>query len=456
MLKNITIAGLSILFLGLIVAHIVLAPQLKRVQWDFKVYHAAAQVHSQGLNPYDNDVLIDVGGVRDDLPGYVYPPHTLWIFRLFLLDNYGLAAQPPGTAGKTKVGDEAGPLTPEEKNYRLASWIYLGVKCSLLVGLVCLWWRVFLHEQFNVWFMPFCLLAFNGATCLDLVSGNFQLFELALLWIAFAFFVKGQDLAFGTFILLAASIKLTPIVFLGLWLTSPSRRRLIYLGVFGSLFGLLFLASRLATPELFADFLRNAGTIDENGHLNPALSPLVQRLVNAVADRLNLSVSAGAQVGIYLSVTGVILLLSGLVCLRIRSTDPEQRRILVLFLACLTYAVVAPRMKPYSYMLLLPPAFYTLMTAGPMRSWVALFILLLLPANPLTGFPPFESMHFLLRDYYLLFSAALLWGLFCWQICFPPASSDTNGYRIHLDQADGSEAVRGPSCQPVSELAASA
>lgn len=419
MLKNIVVTALSILFLDLVVSHIVQEPDSRYSQWDFKVYHAAALLHANGLDPYDNDVLVDSGGARDDLPGYVYPPHTLWIFRLFLLDNY-----------------------------QLASWIYLGLKCALLIFLVCLWWKVFLREQGNVWFLPFCLLAFNAATCLDLVSGNFQLFELALLWIAFAFFVKGQDAAFGTFVLLAASVKLTPIVFLGLWLTSPSRRRLVYLGIFGGLFGLFLLASRLAAPEMFAGFLHNARAINEKGHFNPALQPLLYTLTDGVVSRLHLSIPAGGFTAVYLAVAGALVLFSGLVCLRIRSADPEQRRILILFLACLTYAVVAPRMKPYSYMLLLPPAFYTLMTAGPRCSPFVLFILLLVPGNTLYGYAPFLPVYFLLRDYSLLFSAALLWGLYCWQIGFPPAPPQTQGYRVDLDQNEGSEAVSGPASRP--------
>jgi hypothetical protein len=323
--------------------------------------------------------------------------------------------------------------------------LYLGIKCVLLVLLVCLWWRVFLREQFNVWFLPFCLLAFNGATSLDFISGNFQLFELAILWLAFTCFVKGYDLAFGVLILVAASIKLTPIAFLALWLAFPSRRRLIYLVVFSCLFGLLILAGQWAWPELFEEFVRSAGSMaaapNERREYNPALLPLIQDIAGPLIGRLQPPLLNRVATVIYLAAAGVILLFSALVCRRIRASDPEQHRRLVLFLGCLAYALTVPRMKQYSYMLLLPPAFYTLVTSGPLRSSVVVFVLLLLPANRPTGYQPFETVYALLQGYYLLFTVALLWGLFCWQVWYPPSPTATDGYRTDLGRADNPESA---------------
>ena len=84
----------------------------------------------------------------------------------------------------------------------------------------------------------------------------------------------------------------------------------------------------------------------------------------------------------------------------------------VIMMACLTYALVMPRFKTYSFILLLPPAYYLLRRSTRLPAYGFLLAVLLLTVHPpLPVALPFRPVlsHFWL--YYPLVLAFLLWGL---------------------------------------------
>ena len=104
-----------------------------KYQWDFKIYYSAAELHSKGLNPYNERVLYRVMDRLGGAPGglwFGYPPLVLLCSKPLLLFEYGTA-------------------------YIL----YLIFKISILAVLLILWRTAFLKNESDSYFYLFCLVA---------------------------------------------------------------------------------------------------------------------------------------------------------------------------------------------------------------------------------------------------------------------------------------------------------
>lgn len=351
-------------------------------QWDFRTCHAAARAHRAGQNPYDPAVLREFGGPPGAGPGYAYPPHTLYLFR---------------------------PLAGLDS--RTAALAYLAAKCVLLVGLAALWWAVFLRGEFNLWFVPFAVLAFNGALSADLVSGSVQMFELSLLWLAFACYVRGWDVPFGVLVLLAASFRLWPVVFLGLYVV---RGRGVFALAFGAVFAAGLLAASRAAPDLFPAFLRNALGFRDGGWNAPSLWWLIQGVRGYVAQVTDTLLPNWPATVAYLVVTVAVGVVTFRAAVRAGDGpgDGAAARAVQVYLACLAYVLVVPHLRPSGYMLLIVPAFHLLRRLPPLHAGAALGALAVLPANPATGLPALAPLGVVVGEYYLWLTAAVFWGLY--------------------------------------------
>jgi len=137
----------------LLVAVVVLrvAVLATRLQWDFRVYHAAARAALAGLDPYSLAALGAAAGRPIQLP-FLYPPSGLVVFLPFAGLSFATAAA-----------------------------IWVGLKVLVLGGLVDLVRRTWLPGVDRVWIA--LVVVFGGAASapIDLRSGNVALFETALL-----------------------------------------------------------------------------------------------------------------------------------------------------------------------------------------------------------------------------------------------------------------------------------
>jgi hypothetical protein len=179
------------------VAALVLKSALRalHLQWDFRVYLAAARAALLGLDPYRVESLARVSARPVTLP-FLYPPIALVPFTL-------LARLPEPVA--------------------LAAW--MGVKLVLLAGLVVLWKRVFVPGASWLLVAAVAVLGSNGAALWDLRAGNVALVEAFLVWSALAFWVRGRRGAFAALVVLAALFKLAPAAFLLLLLVPAGGQR---------------------------------------------------------------------------------------------------------------------------------------------------------------------------------------------------------------------------------------
>ena len=103
--------------------------------------------------------------------------------------------------------------------------------------------------------------------------------------------------------------------------------------------------------------------------------------------------------------------LSLLAVVRHRTTELEPDSKKIIYLACVAYALMIPRMKAYSYILLLIPTLDLLLTL-PRRTLVpaavaALVVMVMFPLG--TSLLPFRSLSQLFYAYLPLAAAAGVW-----------------------------------------------
>ncbi|MFN0062879.1 MAG: glycosyltransferase 87 family protein [Myxococcaceae bacterium] len=316
-------AGLATLVAAGLVARIFIRPL--EYQWDFRVYYDAAGAFLAGLDPYDANARLSVSSHFVNLP-FVYPPLTLHAFAVF-----------------RKLS-----LLP-------AMHVWLGLKVLALAMLFRIWSRVFVSLRWDVATIAFFLLAFGSTLLTDFATGNVSTFEQLMLWAGFEALVEGRWVKFSVLVVLAAQFKLLPVFFLVLLLTAFERP---HWGAFAgavAAFAAVFSLNALLYPEGLWAFFQQASSIDERGFINPSMLAFVQD----VADKLtawfmNRPVAIGRWV--YGVVALVVVAMSARVgVIHRRRVGIPDRRVLVLF-ACAVYALVAPRFKNYSYILLLAPA----------------------------------------------------------------------------------------------------
>jgi Glycosyltransferase family 87 len=356
-----------------------IAADAYKFQPDLRIYYDATKAWQQGLNPYDPQSLVDAGGpVRTST--YVYPPLSLFVLS---------------------------PLTllPFDRAFQLV----LGLKYVLVCVLFVLWRRILRLERDAV-FPFFCLLAFNGTIYLDVAAGNVSLVEQAVLWAAFACFARGRLVPFCVLVVAASTFKITPLVFLLLLWTTAHRRRHAYL--LGSLAGFLAVQAPalLAAPSFLSAYVRNLWQLDEAGIVNPSTAALVESASKLVGDATGFPIGPPIRWALMAGVAAAVLAVSRRSYLVLRTCPPSDRAWQTVFLACFMYALLLPRFKDYSFILLIAPAYSVILSAPPGASRFALSVLAVLSARHLM-LPGLTRIAGLVWDYYPLGLAFAFWVL---------------------------------------------
>lgn len=363
-----------------LVADLSKGTSLKILQWDFAPYYFAAKAHQQGLDPYDIDNLTEAAGTYIGYH-FVYPPPTLWIFSAFTGFSYPVAAQ-----------------------------IWLFLKLALVAALVVIWRRYFMPTRMSIFFYLMLLLAFDAAIYWDLKTGNVSIVEQFLLWTAFLFLLKKKPLGFVLFILAASTFKVTPILFLGLLPMSTIKNRWKYFA--GGIAAFIIVAALFAVlyPHLANGYLSSAMLIKERADdFNYATLPFMRDIVQTTGDLTGLKIpDTFAVIAYFLAIAAIVWISVRAWRRRIASGAGIDEKLLILF-ACVVYALVAPRMKCYAYILLLVPGFFIMMEYSATKIHPMVFLLLILPVhNPL---PQYDLIKYY-RLYYLFYMTVMIWVLY--------------------------------------------
>ena len=296
-------------------------------------------------------------------------------------------------------------------DFKTAAHIFLIGKFILLVGLVYFWKREFLKEDSGPLFYVFCLLAFNSTVFLDMIAGNINLVQQAMLWLGFSFYVKGRYKLFCLFILLAASFKMTPIFFLILMLLPDDKNKYKYFFGAGAVFLSYLLIQYIIVPDLFTGFIKNALiVVGESGDVVPSTNKLIAAILELIAPLTGLTVTEPLGSGIFIIVAAAVVFFSYKACLRIKHTGADKRAMLEVFVVCLVYALIHPRFKDYGYILLLVPSYYIIIHMRHTKLAPLLFIMFIMSNRMML--PIAASIYDIVWNFYPLMVAYCVWGIF--------------------------------------------
>lgn len=350
-------------------------------QWDFKTYYYAAVAHERGLDAYDTDVLGQIAGSPIKL-AYVYPPLTLWFFRPFAWVEF-----------------------------KTAYFIFLFLKLSLLITLILLWRKNLFQGEDDLLILWFVTLAFASTVYWDFVAGNIGIFEQILFWIAMIALLRRQMVLFTCAIVAISFFKLTFIVFMTLPLLWRQKDAMKYVTAGFTIFGGYLLANYLIAEREFKVFLSILGIIDERGETyNHSLLALIRDLFDkSEAAKFLDAVPVFVPNVIYVVAVVCILIVSWRAVRNRSAIEGENSLLELIYFACLVYALAMPRMKTYSFILLIPPTYHVIRKCVKPEAFIYLFMILAL--TKWTPLPVPDFVRFLWW-YFPWFLALLIWVLF--------------------------------------------
>lgn len=353
-------------------------------QWDFRTHRKAAEIAASGKDPYDPDTLLKH---EDTSFLYTYPPVTLYFYKLFTLAEY-----------------------------KSAFHIFLVSKCILLFGLIYFWQKAFLKQGVGPLFYLFCLLAFNSAVYRDLIAGNINLVEQAMLWLAFFFYLKRNLLLFCIFCLMAASFKMTPIFFLILLLLSNEEKKYSYFFGSAGAFIAYLLLQYILVPQLFSAFIRNALiVVGERGSIAPSTFTLVGNIFQWLSKHGDVLVPRTIQFAVVLLIAAAVVFFTYKAYARLQRINHPYKEMISLFLVCLVYALIHPRFKDYAHILLLLPAYYIIRNTRFTPAVPFVFFLTVLVYPPFL-LPGIDIIFNFFWKYYPLMIVYTIWGMYLYEI----------------------------------------
>lgn len=351
-------------------------------EWDFLVYYHAAVAWRSGLNPYDPSLL---------------PPDLVAQALKFSYPPYALAAFAPFT--------QLSPLH--------AMQLFLVAKVAAFGCLLAIWSRLLQTRATDPAWVLFLLFAYSSAIFVDFVAGSVTTFEQLLIWAGVAALLKHRSGVFVASVVAASLFRMTPIVLLIASLMIPDRRlvRPVVAGLVT--FALILLATYAVAPVLMTEFLRtipaNAG---ERGWLNPAAMPLAIDLAAMAARAMHVAPAPIVSTAIYVAIVAAIALPTIAI---VRSTAREGggRLDAMVYAAFLATALVLPRFKNYSYMLLIVPTYFIATRSTQLRRAIPLLILACLPIYSWITTPEHLA---LLSDYSKWLIALGAWALSLYEL----------------------------------------
>ena len=281
-------------------------------QWDFYLAYGSGKDFLNGVSPYRGEGL-----------SFYQAPLTLYL--------YSLLARLP---------------------FFLAYELWIALKLCALVGLLWIWDRHFLRLARTWWMATYLLLAYAGALYADLVSGNVSIFEQLGLWLGFAALLKGQYLRFCVCIVLVSQFKLTPMLFSVLLLLLPKPPQWKWFAVCWAGFLGVFSLTFILQPTLLKDFFHAAPALDERGTQNPSTLAFVRDVFDLVRGS-HYSGGTGADELVFIILAVAISVISLLVIVRYRRSAADPK--VIIYLTCVAYCLLVPRLKSYSYIVLLIP-----------------------------------------------------------------------------------------------------
>lgn len=309
-------------------------------QEDFRTYFCATTTWLRGGNPYDLAEVSATAGREIKLP-FVYPPVALWLFRPFA------ALQ-----------------------YHTAYFVYLALKLVGIAGLYCVWRRLFPQLARREWLLlATFVFGYRCALIRDLRAGNISVFEQVLLWGGFLLLLRGSSARGCGLVALSGLLKQTTVLFVALAPAFGRSQRSV-LCVVGSAaaFGCVHLMSCWHAPGFFRSFVAAAASLDERGDLNPSALAVSRDVVEILGLP---PATSWAGYGLWCA------LVAGIAFVVLVRRGAWRHPPVLVTTSVLTYVLLMPRMKDYSYLIALVPALQVIgVLSDRPRVQCALYLLL--------------------------------------------------------------------------------
>jgi hypothetical protein len=295
-------------------------------QWDFDAYYSALKVWNAGGNPWEMSEVVKAA--QGAVHHFIYPHHTFAFFHLFAFEDICRA-----------------------KN------AYLEARLACVAALMLLWTYGFVRAGARGWFLAFAALGYNAAICRDLVVGNVSLFEQVLIWFGLFSLLRGWLGPFCLLIILASQFKVLPVCLLALVLVTGGRKKWAYLLGSMAACGLIAAGVYLSNPwaaRTFAHLAWLVGTMEPGGTIHPCSLALFREAADALLRSSDIlgGIQPRQAAGAAYVVFGLAVLGAYVWAVR-RGMEVGK----ALFVGVLTYVLLAPRMKDYSYIIALVPTF---------------------------------------------------------------------------------------------------
>ncbi len=342
-------------------------------QWDFHMFYGAAVDFAAGRSPYRGYGL-----------SFYHPPITLYVYRLFT-------------------------FLPEP----VACTVWYVLKIAALYGLMRVWHNDFVRLQWRAATVLFFILAYGAALYADLVAGNISIFEELLLWYGFSRLLRGRYLVFCLCVVLAAQVKLTPVFFAVLLLVACDRPQWRWFFATIAGFAAVFSLNFVLQPALTRTFFAVSSQLDERGTDCTSVLAFI-RDVSDLALGTAFTKASRLDELLFVAIAGAIGLISLWRLIEYRRREARFDPRLVISFACFVFALISPRFKVYTYIILLVPTLY-LFRAVAWRHMVPLAVAAM--AVPVL-FPqawsllPIRLAFGLVNVYLPLFAAAFIWIAF--------------------------------------------
>ncbi|MBG90649.1 MAG: hypothetical protein CL521_02405, partial [Actinobacteria bacterium] len=309
-------------------------------QHDFRVYYYSADAYfNHQLNPYNVADLNQVSPFHLEWR-FAYPPLCLSIFNAYTALDY---------------------LTAYHLHFLL--------KCLAFIFLLYIWVRFFLHghQAVALAFILSCF-AFHQSVSIDMLTGNISIFEQALLFWGLSCLLQKKYTPYCIAIICLSCFKVLPLAFLILpFLITPSLHSFLILPIgLLSFLGIQYVSFTL-DPHLYHYFLTHMAPMDSTGFVNPSSLAFFKETIEPWLPNT-------IFLALYSLFIVSICILTLRAYLRHRTKAPAW---MIIDGFILTFCLLAPRLKDYSFIILIIPAVHVCLHAVSKRSFRILLILLL-------------------------------------------------------------------------------
>lgn len=354
-----------------------------KTQWDLKIYMECSRTLASGGDPYATQPVFN-----GDHFQCLYPPAIMDLYR-------------PLNLFTREFGEGAGERF----------WAALKVLSMALI--LWLWRERILAPGNDLRRLLFAAVAYGSPFWSDFRAGNAGSFEHLILWGALAAFIAERDYLFAALVAAAAQPKLLPMAFLPLVLAK--KRPNLGAFVFGGVLAVgVFGANELIHPGLLKEFflqLRDPGQPwhYERGPNNCAFVGLVQHALETAWRDRALAMAWAMRVNAVWS--AAIAAATAWALRRIwrgDATETAKRRGSVMLYAA-AYALMAPRLKDYSFLLMIPPTLVALESDAPPALRAAILVCALLDSTKAAAEKAGLGVWSLFAGYFKLYAVMLVW-----------------------------------------------